>query len=493
MSIINKRRIFSLFAVAVLAGVLTFGASTVTGLDTPGVDPSDNVGVSPTFSGLTVIGDVASYGDLQTVDSSIKLWDDAGDLFGQFIGDSPSGVNITKFSGIFHFLEAVKILGDVDIKGNIQNTNAGHAVYFTDPEGVSISSGLSVNGSIINNSSVVNPVKIADGLNVTGSVVNSEPNTALLLNDDVYVDGNLDINDYFFNSINGAVKIADSLDVTGEISDSDSALVLNDTVDIKNTINNSGANNAGAVKIGDTLNITGEINDSDSALVLNDSVDIKNTINNSGANNGGVVKIGDFADISNDLTVGGLTTLNANLIVKNGDSDASLAVVGVDKPGYVPGSLSVTPYTISNFNHDLILQNGKGYPVQIGNNAKASNLNIFGSITAKKDGGSVGGDLTIDGNLDVKGSAKLKFQIGSEAVDESSTGYKQIVATCPADTTSVVSCGIYFSDVNAQYVRGSGAMINIIGMLFGGDPSCVGSYYQSSVNNVTGMVTATCL
>lgn len=117
--------------IAVFAGVITLGANVAFGGDTPKLDPSASGLVAPTFSGL-------------------------------------------------------------DVRGDIKNDATGQNVKITDDDGLTITKALMV-PLIKNATSVLNPVKIDDNLEITGSIKNPTDATSLLLDDDVYLSGLMDI------------------------------------------------------------------------------------------------------------------------------------------------------------------------------------------------------------------------------------------------------------------------------------------------------------
>ncbi len=425
--------------VAVFTGVLLLGITVALG-DAPTYDPP-GAGVSPTFSGLTVDGDANLTGVIQNGTNN--------DINPFVILDNLSIDGNTE------------ITGDIDISGSIDNSGVNDG-------------GLTVSDIYPGAKYIFNAVAI-HGINLIG-------------------DGLID-------SV-GAVKITDQdgVDITGPIQNSNGDVKINDILDVIQSVKNS----TGDFKIADTLNVTGNIKNSTGNVTINDlltvinnaifngdidvSGNLKKTTGDMTVRVSGPFEATDIVNIGNDtyianngkLTVSGESELQNNLTVSNGASDATLNVLGVA----ADGNLLINPFSISNFDHSLILQNGKGFPVQIGNAAKDSDLNVLGNVTATKD-------ATITGNLTVSGNVNLSWQMAFANFNENTTGYKTITANCPGDK-KILACSIYFSDANAQYARGSGSIINILGLLFG-IQGCVGTYYQTANLAVPGIVTGTCI
>jgi hypothetical protein len=180
-------------------------------------------------------------------------------------------------------------------------------------------------------------------------------------------------------TVDGILEVVTISDPTGNTVVIDDGLI----------VNGSGSR-IGSDKIGDYININAELR-------------ANHTILNAGHNNDGKVKIND------DLVVTGLSTLEKNLIVKNGNSDANIVLYG-------PAStMKITPTSITNERMPLILQNGKGFPIQIGNSAQDSNLILTGSISDLEDSVTINDDLEVKYNLNVEGAIKndsMKFVMG---------------------------------------------------------------------------------
>ena len=402
MSIISKRRIFSLFAVAVLAGVLTFGASTVIGLDTPEVDPSDNVGVSPIFSGLTVNGDSTINGVLGTTSDITSANGDIaapnGFIAGQSmelsgnaeIGGKLDSNDINLLGTLFNNTASnggmVKIADALDITGTISNSNASLVLDDTVDIRNTISNSGATNMSTVkinDNLDVVNNIQTQENVVVGyvngGKLMIKAPGYANAI---TLATGKItSVNGLIFDSTDGSmentaaggIKIKDTLDVTGEISDSNSALVLNDSVDIKNTISNSGANNGGNIQVGDGFKVTGtttlETTDINQNLTVGGTADFGGKLYNSTNNNGGRLVLEDGNGIQVKSSVDVQSNGSASFKIDNGDA----SWLGIDRN------------EIGVYGSDLYLQNDSGYDVYVGD-TDTSNLVVNGNIKADKIG-----------------------------------------------------------------------------------------------------------
>lgn len=376
----NLRNVLMAAGLAVFAGVLTLGVNAAFGLDVPSQDPAGAALHSPVFKDVNVENDVNAGNNLYvgkniqageniTVGGLVLTTNATGDIINQD-QDSPvvidDNLNVT---GVADITKHLVVRQDIDVSGLINNSsdkNAG-AVVIDDINGLKVSSGTAT----FDNDTNLNG-------NLTVGFKNPEVLRNVTLNANTTTKGSL--------SVGTGLTAKSFIDALGGIKNS-------------KVVVEGGSNVPKPVNIDDDLQVTGN----------------------------GIINGNTFAN--QGLTVNGLTSLGANLVVTNGISNAMISVGGA--AGF--GSLLITPDTISNFSKALILQNGKGFPVQIGNAAKNSNLNVFGEVTASTlktssdiqvDGGRI---LVPNASLEIRDTGGNKFfKIINGSLIQSSTDSIQI-------------------------------------------------------------------
>jgi hypothetical protein len=326
-----------------------------------GITRDLNVNGNVTFNGnLTVLGNTTTIDtetllvkdNLVVVNSGPNGSVDGGYLIKRYVNgvDSSSGIN---YAGIVYkeasdeiimayTNESGAIVSDylplrvqkVNITSTTNATNISNASLST-PGGAFISKDLIVNGTIytptfnVTNASLLNVTSTNLSLvNITSStlIINSTENSSLFVN-------------------GGAVIKGQSLfsNTTPSTSSTQGAVVMSGGLSINCTTNSSGYTNGGALTVsggasfgGDVwirgflnlstdfsnsiINVTSTkeaVNFSTGALISNGGITIKNTKNSTSVTNGGALLVGGGASIGSDVYIGGKTTNNGEMIIKD--------------------------------------------------------------------------------------------------------------------------------------------------------------------------------
>lgn len=290
---------------AVFTGVLLLGVNAAIGVSAPEVNPSDAVGVSPTFTGLDVQGVVQNT---------------SGNNGGGVLVDDDMTVD-----GTLNVTGFIQNSGDSSLilEDKVQITGAGN--YLTVADSIVSGGSLTVNGPMMNgggdtvgvqdNMTVNGALNVTGTSNLQGNVSNS--NSAFTIDDDLNISGEIG-----HPTPGEPVTVADDFDVYGSIKNTstsptaftlielvlplqrpvtiDDSLVVTGTSNLQGNVSDSG----GDFTVGDNLAVTGtsdlrgNVSDSTGEFTIDDDVIITsgNTVINQGA-----LEVWDYAGFASGI------------------------------------------------------------------------------------------------------------------------------------------------------------------------------------------------
>ncbi|MEK7673565.1 MAG: hypothetical protein AAB373_06825 [Patescibacteria group bacterium] len=314
----------------------------------------------------------------------------------------------------------------LNIQGDLKNNLSGQALKITDPDGVQITAPLSLQ-SIKNTLSFVAPVKIDDNLDVIGNISNSTANTAVLINDDVLLQGTLDLTGKIVNSIGnlivggkniqfGETDGTSAITVKGASITMTGATSFSNDIDAKAKIKNTTAGKS--VEVSDDLLVTGKIDALADVNVQNLNASNMHSTGHLWMNNNAVM-------LSNDSWIHQLT--NGPLTIK-AHSGRELELLS--------GDTKTSVKLKANGNTDIL-----------------GNLNISGALASTTTSLLVQDNVSVAGNVGATGTVTAKRFGTYSTVNSSMMPMAQDVSAeatiaCPVNTY-IVGCDARSSDTTS--------------------------------------------
>lgn len=251
--------------IAVFSGVLLFSVNAAFGIDAPTVAPEDSGGISPTFTGLTVAGDVDVSGNVEfdgdVLHRGASGFLEAVDFFDPIVTTDDATVGgVLEVDGIGGgsgtVLHVNNIVSDITATtpGGIQVGDANTWVSMDKNEIQSYGTPLHLN---YNSQQIVQVGSDSAGtfLNVNGAILNSDTTNEIGgtgLEMPVVIFDGLDV--LSFLDVAGDLSAGQDLDVNGVITNEDPGMFVQDNVKIEDNLTVTGT-----ARIENNLSVTGSI------------------------------------------------------------------------------------------------------------------------------------------------------------------------------------------------------------------------------------------